>query len=122
MRINTLGRSVLALATVLTVAGSGLVLAVIDPTYVPKSSVLLGPATVAPLGTAQYTLRVTFTNGQTADFPPNTGATFAAVNGTINSSGLYTNTSGTKDKVSGSFTQNSVTTTSSRIIRIVAAQ
>ena len=111
---------VLAFAAILLVAGPGLVLAGPDPTYVPKISTLLGPNTVAPKGSAQFTLRVTFTNGRTADFPPETGAKFSAISGTITSSGAYKNTGSTggKDKVTASFSQQGVTVTSTRIFYI----
>ena len=74
-------RMVLAFAAVLIVAGSGMALAIgPNPTYVPQSSVLLGPSTVAPGATASYTLEVTFVGGaDPADFPPTTGALFSAV-------------------------------------------
>jgi hypothetical protein len=114
------GRVALALAAVLVVAGPSLVLAGSpNSSYVPKSSVLLGPKDVKAGTTAQYTLRVTFTNSVVCDFPPTTGATFTSANGTITSSGLFTAGTVGRARVSGSFSQNSVTTTSSRIINVV---
>ncbi len=108
----------MAFAAILLVAGSGLVLAGPGaPAYVPKFSVLQGPDTVSPGGSATFSLQVTFTNGKVQTNP--TGTTFAAVNGTISSTGSYTNTSGTKDKISGTFIDpNGVKTSASKIIFI----
>ena len=114
-------RMVLAFAAVLIVAGSGMALAIgPNPSYVPQSSVLLGPSTVAPGATSiQYTLIVTFTNGATASFPPTTGATFTAVRGTITSGGVYGAPATTgKDRIQGTFAQNGTTTSASRFIAI----
>ena len=111
-------RMVLAFAAVLVVAGSGLALAAgPNPTYFPQSSVLIGPGTVAKTTSASYILRVTFVNGATADFPPTMGATFTAALGTIDASGNYTATGGfSKDRITGTFTQNGGTVTSSFIV------
>ena len=121
MRNNKLGRSIFALAAVLSVAGAGLVVAAPGNGYAPVSSVLQGPGVVNHGATVQYTLVVTFTDNSTASFPTNTGATFttAGIGGSITSSGLYTApATGPKDKISGSFTQAGVTATSSRIIKL----
>ncbi len=113
-------RMVLAFAAVLLVAGPGLVMAAgPNPTYTPKSSVLIGPTSVSSLQTANYTLRVTFTNNMTADFPPTTGASFSAYYGTITSNGVYTSPasmSGTKDRLTGTFIQNGAKVTSSLVV------
>jgi len=113
-------RMVLAFAAILLVAGPGFVLAGGGfSAYVPKSSVLKGPAFVPASGTANYVLEVTFTNGAVGDYPPHTGATFSSVRGSITSGGVYSAPATTgKDKVSGSLTQNGVTVTSSRIILV----
>ncbi len=115
-------RMVLAFAAVLVVAGSGMALAAgPDPSYVPKISTITGPSTVAPGATANYVLHVTFTNNTTADFPPTTGATFSAARGSFSSTtlGLYTApATGPRDAVSGTFGQNGVSTSASRIIAI----
>ena len=114
-------RMALALAATLLIGGSGLAFAAgPSPTYVPKSSVLLGPSTVAPGGSANYVLEVTFVNGAVLDFPPTTGATFSVVTGSINSAtGAYTAPSvGPRDRVTGSFAQNGVLSAASRIIAI----
>ena len=113
-------RMVLAFAAVLIVAGSGMALAIgPNPSYVPQSSVLLGPSTVAPGATASYTLEVTFVGGAVSDFPPTTGAVFSAAVGSITSGGVYTApAAGPRDRVAGSFSQNGVTTSASRIIAI----
>ena len=114
-------RMALALAAVLLVAGPGLVLAAgPSPTYVPKSSVLIGPTTVSVGQSAQYTLRVTFINNQTLDFPQTMGATFAATSGAFNSTpGLYTapNTA-MKARITGSFIENGAKVNSSLVITI----
>jgi hypothetical protein len=113
---------VLAFIAVLVVAGPGLVFAVPPQAAYqkPKSSILIGPATVAPGATdVQYTLRVTFEDNSTADFPPETGATFSAVRGSIDGTGLYDAPATTgKDRVSGSFTSNGVTTTANKFILV----
>ena len=113
-------RMVLAFAAVMVVAGPSLVLAGGgNPSYVPKMSSLIGPATVANGGSANYVLHVTFTNGAICDFPPTTGATFTAVKGSITSGGAYTAPgTGNKDKVGGSFTQSNVTVTSVKVIQL----
>ena len=100
--------------------GSGLVMAAgPNPAYVPKTSALIGPATVAHNGTANYILRVTFTNNVTLDFPPTMGATFTTVFGTITSGGVYTApATGNKDRVTGSFAQNGSQTTSSTVVTL----
>ena len=117
----SLARLVLALIATLLVGGSGMALAVgPNPVYVPQSSVLLGPATVAPGGAAHYVLEVTFTNGAILDFPPTTGATFSAAVGAITGGGAYTApSSGPRDRVTGTFAQNGVQTEASRIIAIM---
>ena len=113
-------RMVLAFAAVLIVAGSGIALAGgPNPQYVPQSSVLLGPGSVPHGGTGNYVLEVTFVGGSIADFPPTTGNTFSAAVGTITGGGVYTApATGPRDRVSGSFFQNGVTTTASRIIAL----
>ena len=122
MRNNIMGRSIAALAAVVTVAGSGFLMAAPDPTYVPQSSVILGPATLAPGASANYTFRVTFSQGQISNFPPETGATFTTIGGTYNSTtGVFTAGNGPKAKLSASFTQNGRTVTSSVIIAVRAS-
>ena len=112
-------RMVLALVVTVLVGGSGMALAVgPGPTYVPKSSVLIGATTVPKTTSANYVLRVTFTDNSTADFPPTTGATFSAVFGAMNpTTGAYTaTTTFNKDRVSGTFAQNGAQVTSSLTI------
>ena len=117
-------RMVLAFAAVLVVAGSGVALAVgPDPTYVPKFSTLTGLSTVAHGATTGYVLNVTFTNNSTASFPPTTGATFTAALGSFSPTtlGSYTAppaSAGPRDRVTGTFSQNGVTTSASRIISL----
>lgn len=115
----SLARMVLALVVTVLVAGSGMALAAgPGPTYVPKSSVLIGPSSVAKTTSAHYILRVTFTDNSTADFPPTTGAAFSAVFGVMNpTTGAYTaTTTFNKDRVSGTFSQNGAQVTSSLTI------
>ena len=117
-------RMALALAAVLLVAGPGLVLAAgPNPAYQPKSSVLIGPTSLKVGQSTQYTLRVTFSDGSTLDFPPATPnpfvtnqLTFSATNGTITGTGAYTapNTPG-KVRITGTFKQNGVQVTSSLV-------
>ena len=125
-------RMALALAAVLLVAGPGLVLAAgPGATYVPKSSVLIGPTTVSMGQSAQYTLRVTFNNNTTLDFPPTTPnpnvqnqLIFTAFFGTIDGAGLYHAPSApgtpipTKDRITGTFTQNGAKVSSSLVINV----
>ncbi len=130
MKSGAWTRMVLAFAAILVVGGSGLALAA-GPlaTYaVPKSSVILGPSTVARSGAANYILEVTAADGTVGDYGivggvTQTGATFSSVSsvgGTINAStGAYTApATGGIDKISASFTQQGVTTSASRFIRL----
>lgn len=93
---NTWVRSVLGLGAVLLVAGPSMVLAVYDPSYTPKSLVVQGPGSLGNNVNQQYTAFVTFTNGQTASFPPTVGpvmwSTTNPAVATVNSTGLVTTT------------------------------
>ena len=111
-------RMVLAFGAVLLVAGSGLSLAAGPPSaYVPVSSIIVGPSTDTHSSTTPYTFVVTLNDGSTLSFPPTTGATFSAVVGSITQSGVYTApATGTRDKISATYTQNGVTTSASRFI------
>jgi hypothetical protein len=115
-------RMVLAFGAVLLVAGSGLAIAAgPGATYVPTSSVILGPSNVSASSVTQYTLEVTFNDGSKFDFPSSVGPTgsaltFSAVNGAITSSGVFTAGAAGRAKVAGAYTQNNVTTSASRFI------
>ena len=116
---NTWLRSVLGLGAVLLVAGPGMVLAVFDPSYTPRSLVVNGPGTLANGASASYSAFVTFTNGQTATL---TGApvVFSAVNGLITVSG-NTATAGATDGITGvkgTLLQQGVLVSGTRIVRV----
>ena len=118
--LNLWVRVALAFAAVLLVGGAGMALAIgPDPRYPPKSSTIIGPSSVKPGQTANYIFEVTFDNGTRVDFPPFDGATFSVLRGSITNFGAYTApASGPRDRVSGTFSQNGVTTSASRIIAI----
>jgi len=110
---------VLAFAAVLVVAGPGMVLAGGDGSQYndPQLAVLLGPSTVAAGATADYSLKVTFTDGTEATY---TGApaTFSAVKGSF-SGNTYTAPGDTgRDGLTGSFSGSTKTATGQKIIRV----
>jgi len=108
---------VLALVAVLVVAGPGLVLAAGPGTTYPKirSSAIIGPDKVTSGQTYSYTLRVNYVGGTFVDSP--SGTSFSAVNGVVSSNGMFTPDSGvSKAKVTGTYTQDGVTTTASKIL------
>lgn len=120
---NTWLRSVLGLGAVLLVAGPGMVLAVFDPSYTPKSLVVLGPGTLAVGGTANYTAFVTFTNGQTATVTPAQGAVFSAANSriTVTPTAGGASATGVTAGISGvqaTFTQQGVQVGGIRFVRV----
>ena len=124
-------RMVLAFGAVLLIAGSGLAIAAgPGAAYVPTSSVIVGPSTVAHSSATGYSYSVTFNDGSTFSFPASTGpgtpattATFSALFGTISpvtgNPATFTYNApatGTRDKITASYTQNGVTTSASRFI------
>ncbi len=114
-------RMVLAFAAVLMVAGPGLVLAGGGTSaYAPKSSIIIGPGSVAHSGAASYVLRVTYTDGSVLDNPA--GTVFPSPTpggGTIDSAGSYVApATGIKDKISASYSNASVTTQASKFITL----
>ena len=115
-------RMALAFAAVLVVAGSGLALAAgPDPSYVPASSIIVGPSSVAASSTTPYTFQVTFTNGAVASFPPTMGATFTVLPATGSTTSNFVVTAppaGPRMKLSATFTANGVTTSASRFIAV----
>ena len=112
-------RMALAFAAVLLVGGSGMVFAAgPNPSYVPASSVLIGPTSIAKGGTAAYVLRVSFVNDGTLDFPPTMGATFTAVNGTATGNSVTFSSTANKARVTGTFAQNGNQVTSSTIVTL----
>ena len=112
-------RMVLAFGAVLLVGGAGLSMAA-GPVgaYVPVSSIITGPNTVAVNSTTQFNLVVTFNDGSTATFPPTTGATFSSIPaGAVSSTGVFT-APGTaqRAKITGTYTKNGTTTSASKLI------
>jgi hypothetical protein len=113
-------RILLALVAVLVVGGPGLVMAASPKaTYgVPSYAQVLGPTVVAPGGTADYDLKVFFTDGTSQTFT-GTPATFSAVTNPIDSAtGAYTATNSGRDRVGGSFTSSGVTVTAFKSVFI----
>lgn len=121
---NTWLRSVLGLGAVLLVAGPGMVLAVFDPSYTPRSLVVQGPGTLAVGATANYTAFVTFTNGQTATVTVAQGTIFSVANtrlSTPTTSGQGVNVTGVTAGLSGvqaTFTQQGVQVGGIRFVRV----
>jgi hypothetical protein len=108
---------VLALVAVMVIAGPGLVFAAGSTATYPtiRSSVIIGPGTVTSGQANSYTLRVNFVGGTYVDNP--SGTTFSAVNGMVTSNGMFTADNGvTKAKVTGSYTQDGIPTTASKIL------
>lgn len=123
-KANTWLRSVLGLGAVLLVAGPGMVLAVFDPSYTPRSLVVQGPGTLAVGATGNYTAFVTFTNGQTATVTPAQGAMFSVSNARLSAptnSGQGVNVTGVSTGISGvqaTFNQQGVQVGGVRIVRV----
>lgn len=113
--MNKLFRSVLAVGAVLAIAGTGLVLADVDPTYVPKIIQVLGPSSVAAGTSADYDARVIFTNNVVVDFE-GAPVVFTAARGSITADGEYTASTSGRDRVSATYTNAGVTVTGARII------
>ncbi len=117
---NTWLRSVVGLGAVLLVAGPGLVMAVVNPSYTPRSLVVNGPAIVPLNGTAgPYTAIVTYTNGVT-EVLTSPDVTFSGSNSRITITGGNTaqGVSTGISAVKGTFTQQNVLVSGSRIVRV----
>ena len=118
---NVWVRMALGFAAVLLVGGAGMALAIgPNPRYdhSPLSSFLVGPS-IKPGQTANYALEVKLDNGTQVYFPPTSGARFSVLRGSITSLGAYTApASGPRDRISGTFAANGITTSASRVIAI----
>lgn len=118
---NTWVRSVLGLGAVLLVAGPGMVLAVFDPSYTPRSLVVNGPgALTLAQDNVQYTAFVTFTNGETATLtgPPVVFTTTNAAVISVDPDGTV-DTNGTGlAAVRGTLTQQGKLVSGSRLVRV----
>jgi hypothetical protein len=108
---------VLALIAVLAVAGPGFVLAGAPTASYPKPlyADIIGPSVVAPGGSASYSLVVTYSDGTSS--PATSGVTWSARNGTF-SGNTYTNTTGSKDLLSATFSNGVGSGKANRLITI----
>jgi hypothetical protein len=104
-------RILLAFVAVLLVAGPGLSVSSAGTGYAdPVRATIIGPTSANP--TADFTLRVYFSDNTTEDHPE----ALTAAKGSI-SNGSYTAPSDSgRDRISGSFTRNGITVSANKVI------